>query len=275
MEQKTPAAANGDPTGSRSAGTRKLAELVADDIRTRIGWGGMQPGSQLPPERDLLDEFGVSRPTLREALRILEAESLISIQRGAKGGAVVRTIDPEIVTRQAALLLQLDDASLGEVYQARRVIEPPCAALLANRADMADIAELREIVAQGRRNERDPIAFAQTASLFHRRIVELARNAPLSLLAAILKGLTDRMYEVSVANRPRRFADSGARLALRSWERLIGLIAEGDAVGAEAHWNEHMAVVGTNPGLLGDSSREPLRTVPGEEEEPQLGGLPA
>jgi DNA-binding FadR family transcriptional regulator len=122
-------------------------------------------------------------------------------------------------------------------------------ALLAAKADSGDVAALRQLVAEGKVNERDPIAFARTASALHRRVVELTRNAPLSLLAAIVAGMTDRMYEASVATRPRRFADSGARLALRSWERLIDLIEQGDAEGAERHWREHMAVVGTNPSL--------------------------
>src|SRR3954451_12813867 len=79
----------------------KLAELVANDIRSKIGWGGLVAGHVLPAEKDMIDEYGVSRPTLREALRILEAETVIAIQRGMKGGAVVTPLDPDIVTRQA------------------------------------------------------------------------------------------------------------------------------------------------------------------------------
>lgn len=75
--------------GATSGSVRipKTAELVADRLRTEIVRGQLKEGDTLPPETTLMEEFGVSRPTLREAYRLLEAESLIQLKRGARGGA--------------------------------------------------------------------------------------------------------------------------------------------------------------------------------------------
>src|ERR1700722_20283892 len=73
---------------------RSMPKMLADDIRLQLVAGAMVPGQLLPPEKELLQTYGVSRPTLREALRILEAESLIETVRGMNGGAILRAPDP-------------------------------------------------------------------------------------------------------------------------------------------------------------------------------------
>src|SRR5262245_53240086 len=107
------------------------AQLVAEAIRRQIVTGELADGESLPPEATLIEQYGVSRPTFREALRILQSESLISIRRGSRGGARVNapTIDP--IARQAGYVLQYQDTSLGDVYRARLILEPPAAGLLA------------------------------------------------------------------------------------------------------------------------------------------------
>src|SRR5438309_8770941 len=86
---------------------RTIPQLVSDDIRRQIVEGSLLPGDPLPSERELLEAFGIARPTLREAMRILEAETLIRTHRGPRGGATVRAPDSQVVIRQAGVLLQL------------------------------------------------------------------------------------------------------------------------------------------------------------------------
>jgi DNA-binding GntR family transcriptional regulator len=88
----------------------KTAELVASEIRNGILVGSLQPGDRLPAENSLMSSFGVSRPSLREALRLLEAEELLDIRRGARGGAVVRRPSALPALRAAAAWLALGDA---------------------------------------------------------------------------------------------------------------------------------------------------------------------
>ena len=87
----------------------KTAELVAAEIRNAILGGTLRPGDRLPPETSLMSRFGVSRPSLREALRLLEAEELLDIRRGARGGAVVRRPSARPALRAAAAWLALGD----------------------------------------------------------------------------------------------------------------------------------------------------------------------
>ena len=96
----------------------KAAELVAAQLRGQIVRGVLGEGDALPPEHELMQRFGVSRPTLREALRVLEGESLLSIQRGAHGGARIHTPDGDAAARYAGLALQFRGATVADVYRA-------------------------------------------------------------------------------------------------------------------------------------------------------------
>ena len=102
----------------------KMAEMIADRLRRQIVRGELAEGETLPSEQQLQARFVVSRPTLREAYRILESESLITIRRGAHGGAVVRVPNSDVAARYAALILEYRGTPLDDLYQARIVIEP-------------------------------------------------------------------------------------------------------------------------------------------------------
>src|ERR671938_440852 len=115
-----------DNGGARAVRVPKTAELVAAELRRQIVRGELKEGDALPPETNLMEQFGVSRPTLREAFRVLESEALITVRRGVQGGARVSAPDPEVAARYAGLILEYRGATLGDVYRAAAVIEPPC-----------------------------------------------------------------------------------------------------------------------------------------------------
>src|SRR6266516_3287083 len=135
----------------------KMAELVAQQLRRQIVAGELREGDALPSEASLMAQFGVSRPTLREAFRVLESEGLISVRRGAHGGARVQIPNGEAAARYAGLVLEYRGTTLEDVYDARNIIEPPCAALLAKRRTQADLTRLRKELDQARKVE-DPNA---------------------------------------------------------------------------------------------------------------------
>src|SRR3712207_5521225 len=124
----------------------KTAELIATHIRRQIVRGELSQGDTLPPEVELMQQFGVSRPTLREAFRILETESLISVRRGSRGGAQIMAPSLNVASRYAGLLLQMGKATIGEVIEARALVEPIAAGLLAQRRTVADVGALTDIV---------------------------------------------------------------------------------------------------------------------------------
>src|SRR6185295_8273441 len=122
----------------------KTAELVASHLRRQIVRGDLKEGDALPPETALMEHFGVSRPTLREAFRVLESEALISVRRGARGGARVHTPDGDVAARYAGLVLQFRGTTLADVYEARRAIELAAVAKLGAGVSEAKLKPLQQ-----------------------------------------------------------------------------------------------------------------------------------
>lgn len=218
-----------------------MAELVALELRRRIVRGELAEGDALPSEAELMGEFAVSRPTLREAFRVLESESLLSIRRGARGGARVHVPDGSLAARYAGFILEHRSATLQDVYTARTVIEAPCAGLLAGRRTAADLDRLRAALAEAESLIDDPPAFIRAHLRFHALVVELSGNQTLVLLNGMVRDIIDR------ANWSHVDLDAGteenvrANLSgFRAHVRLVELVADGDAGEATRVWRSHL-----------------------------------
>src|SRR6201992_1863822 len=124
----------------------KMADRVATQLRRMFIRGDIPEGTMLPPESELMERFGVSRPTLREACRVLESESLIEVQRGVRGGARVTRPRRKTLARYAGLILECEGVTIKDVYDARMALETPMVVQLAKVRNAAVIAELEEIV---------------------------------------------------------------------------------------------------------------------------------
>jgi DNA-binding FadR family transcriptional regulator len=247
----------------------KTAELVAGHIRRQIVRGGLVAGDVLPPDTTLMNQFGVSRPTLREAFRILETEDLLAIRRGSRGGAQVTAPSPSVVSRYFGLLLQLRGTTIGDVYEARTLLEPACARLLAQRHSETDLAGLRAAIEELRRyvdgGVFNPVHWSALTSRFHQLVIEGTGSKTLALQGVLLQEIVAR-HVVSSINRsydhdvtPQRF-----RLLIRSYTRLADLVQAGDSAAAEEHWRAHMEaaarslVQGVASQAVIDLFREPL-----------------
>jgi DNA-binding FadR family transcriptional regulator len=219
----------------------KTAELVAAELRRKIVRGELAEGDALPPEAALMDEFAVSRPTLREAFRVLESESLISIRRGARGGARVQVPNGNVAASYAGLVLEYRGTTLKDVYDARTFVEAPCAALLAQRRTPQDLERLRAAVAEAELLMDDPPAFIRAHMEFHALVVELARNETL----AVLNGMVRHIIELANWSHVDLDAGSAANVrankrGFRAHVRLVELVAGEQAAGAEALWRLHL-----------------------------------
>src|SRR3984957_14667177 len=122
----------------------KTAEVVASDIRKMIIRGEMSEGDFLQPEAQLMEYYGFSLQTIREAFRILENEQFISVTRGSRSGARVHSPKVDSVARYAGYALQAEGALLSHVYQARLAVEPFAERLAATISKPADISRLRQ-----------------------------------------------------------------------------------------------------------------------------------
>ncbi|MEU5634814.1 FadR/GntR family transcriptional regulator [Streptomyces rishiriensis] len=220
----------------------KTAELVAAHLRRQIVRGDLKPDDALPPESGLMEQFGISRPTLREAFRVLESESLITVRRGAHGGARVSAPDADVAARFAGLILEYRGATLGDVYRAAALIEPPCARQLAAKHAADDIRRLRDAVAAEKAVLEDPLALVDAQDAFHALLVELTGNQTLILLCSMLRNIIDRAnasYTAAATDAETQKAQ--AVKGHRAHVRLVGLIESGKADEAEKLWQRHIS----------------------------------
>src|SRR5215213_8026206 len=149
-------------------------DAVVEQLREAIYSGRLRPGQRLPGERQLCVEFGVGRPTLREALRSLEAVGLIEVRPGKSGGSYAATPSEATVGDALAALVHLRGASLEDLAEFRLDFEGENAAWAARRADAADIAALQALVAEAR-----AVGAAETVEIdvrWHEALARATRN---------------------------------------------------------------------------------------------------
>ena len=220
----------------------KAGEAVAAELRRQIVTGRLKPGDKLQPESVLQSEFAISRPTMREALRLLESESLISISRGKHSGARVSSIDLGSVARQVGTFLQLEGTTLPDVWVARTVLEPPAAGLLAARRDPGVLAELAGNVEQARVAARtDLIRYAELSAEFSMLITRHCGNKTLHLLASLIYDIIRRQHQhVTERTRDKASVDRLRQESLRTREQTIELMRKGKVAEVERFWRAHL-----------------------------------
>ena len=188
--------------------TKDLSAQIAEAIRGEIVGGQLIVDQRLPSEAELADHFEVSRPTVREALKRLAAQSLIRTQRGATGGAFVNRLrfedayDQQVTT--ASLLLSMNAVSFDVACEARYALERACAPLAAERRTPDHLATMRaEIHRQGQPGLTDE-AFCASDVTFHRALVDGAGNKVLSYqLAGAVEAMQPLMNMITFTARSR------------------------------------------------------------------------
>ena len=234
----------------------KTAELIATLYRRQIVRGELRPGDTLPSEQQLMEQFGVSRPTLREAFRILEAEDLISVKRGSRGGARVTQPSLSVAARYVGLLLQVQGTTIADVYEARMVLEPACARLLARRRTKQDLADLTACIEELRAAQAgrpgtaqldapEPALWSRQAARFHELIMQRSGSKTLAVQGGVLQDIVATHLALALSrDRARDDELANFRRNVRSYEKLVALVEERDGAGAERHWRAHMEAAG-------------------------------
>jgi DNA-binding FadR family transcriptional regulator len=217
---------------------------VAAELRLRILRGG-QTG-RLPTQDRLVKEFGVSYPSVREAIRILETEGLVTVRRGNVGGAETHRPDDASAAYHLGLVLQGGGVTLADLAEGLRQLEPGCAAACARRPDRATavIPQLRENLDQSAALVTNGVAFTQTAREFHDLVVSLTPNATIRYVVSSLVRLWSAQEETwaEVLTRRGEYPDAAqARAALRTHRRIVDEIEAGRAAAAERVSRAHLA----------------------------------
>src|SRR5262245_13887899 len=188
----------------RRPNPRKLSHFIARDLRGLILRGVLEPEQALPSESDLLQTFEVSRNTLREALRILESESLIEIKRGRAGGAIVRRPHPHSVARYVSLLLQVRGATVAEIQETRLMLEPGGAARLVEDKTAGSLEALAALQEGEQELVDDAEQFVSALSRFDHSVFELAGNKTISVLSSIFRDIMSTQRYVGDSSPPER-----------------------------------------------------------------------
>jgi DNA-binding FadR family transcriptional regulator len=199
--------------------------------------GELPDGVMLPRQEDLLAQFGVGTASLREALSVLEAEGLVTVQGGNRGGAIVHSPDAAGAALTIGLVLESRRTPLVDVGEANARVEFECAHLCAIAPDRAEriVPVLEAINEQGLAVIDEPSdKFVDTSLAFHRAIVELSANHSLALVARALQVLWDSHAErVAHADRvatpmAERFTRSDRIADIRTHRAVTAAIANGD-----------------------------------------------
>jgi GntR family transcriptional repressor for pyruvate dehydrogenase complex len=165
-----------------------MFEAIVEQIRQLIRSEQLRPGDRLPSERDLGERMGVSRVTIREAMRVLEAGGLIEIRVGARGGAIVTSPTSTKLGSGLADLISLSPLTAAEVTEARRVFELGIIPMVVERATEADIAELREMVAEHQAALKAGTYGMPMSAAFHVRVAACTHNAAIEMLVQSFHG---------------------------------------------------------------------------------------
>ena len=213
---------------------RKAYEQVADQLRELIVSGKLAPGERLPIESALAREFGVSRATIREALRVLAAQGLVRTAKGPAGGSFVTlpTVDhiSSFVQANVALLTETRHVTLEELLEARELVEVPAARLAAARRSKDDLERLRATVP----DDALPLANAEEFTYnaeFHSCLLEASRNTLLTVSAQPI--FTVLQTHLARSTLGRSFHTSIHAHHLRILEAVEA--ADADAAAAEMH----------------------------------------
>lgn len=219
----------------------RLSDTITDQIEGLIATGKLKPGDRLPPERDLAQQLDVSRPSLREALLILESRGLLQARRG--GGFSVTDVTAPTITDPLVHLLQRHPETVDDILELRHGLECVAAEFAALRATEADGKRLRDIVGamKRRRTEVDPLEDTDRDVDFHMAVAEASHNVA---LVHVMRGIFNLM-RINMLRSREALCHQAENVTLLDQQHaeIAKAIAARDPAAARAAANIHLSFV--------------------------------
>src|ERR671932_986125 len=212
----------------------RASSSIADQIRAAIVGGQLKEGERLPPERDLAEQFGVSRVTVRDALRALEAMGLIEVRVGARGGAFVTVPTGSVVGQTMSDMMMMQAITPEDIVEARLIVELGTITLACARATDDDVARLRAICQRGREALEAKTYTRDLSWDFHALLAQMTHNGA-------VEGLTQSFLS-SLSMHPIRTRE-GARAFERTveeHERIVAALEARDGATARREMATHL-----------------------------------
>jgi GntR family transcriptional repressor for pyruvate dehydrogenase complex len=208
------------------------AEQTVRRIQDLVQGGELAPGERLPPERELAGQLGVSRSTLREAIRALVVMNILVSRHG--DGTYVSSLEPELLAEPFQFIISISDEALLHLFEVRMVLETECARLAASRIDAAEIEELDRILQDSEAARDDPEELLDRDVELHAAIVRATRNP---LLIRIMSGVG----ALALAGRAKTVGLPGvAATSLADHARIVAALRSGSAEAAGAAMAAHL-----------------------------------
>jgi GntR family transcriptional regulator, transcriptional repressor for pyruvate dehydrogenase complex len=211
----------------------RLSEAAIEQIKELIISNNMEPGSKLPSERDLVNAFGISRTSIREALRMLEIMGLVEVKPGK--GIYVKGLTGDLFMPLSSLL-STHRETLHHHFEARLVLEPEAAAMAAKRASKTDIKRLKKVMATFQENidKNNLVAFIRADIQFHRLIANATSNRTIEILMNTITRHDFDGWRMTLRTKGRPLK------TVAEHNKIFKAIAEGDGKKARSAMRSHL-----------------------------------
>jgi GntR family transcriptional regulator, transcriptional repressor for pyruvate dehydrogenase complex len=213
----------------------RASAVLAERLRRKILEKELPPGTTLPPERELADQSGLSRGSVRDALRVLELEGLVEIRPGRGGGTIVRRPDGTSLHRTLATFIRGRQIQFRSILEVRELMEPECAALAAERRTAEDLDRLRELTERLRAQGHDVQAFLTTNAEWHVAVAGASGN---ELYEAFMYAIAQEIREATDVEGLN--TEDVISRALEAHDRIIHAIEAGDSSAARTSMRRHV-----------------------------------
>ncbi len=220
---------------------KKISEEIVAQIKLLISEGELKPGERVPSERELANLLGVSRPSVREAIMVLEAMGLIESRQG--GGTFVRSLTETTLADPLTSLVEKNPKMLHALAEVRMGLETWSAYLAAQRATDEEIATMRELVAEMERQAANGGWDAEVDTRFHYAITMATHNTIQLHVLNTIHGLFHTTIMVALTEFYRK--EGYIEMLLRHHQKILERIAARDPEGARAAMTEHLELVRT------------------------------
>jgi len=217
--------------------THKISDQIIEQIRNAILSGRFKPGDKVASEKELMSEFGVSKATLREALRVLEGMGLVEIRKGIAGGVFIAEVDMRTTIHGIINFLHFKTVSIKDITMIRYLLEPPVAQIAASRIQPDDIVKLESLIIE---NPALPHTIVSREIGFHRYLARMTENPILILVMDFIDNiLNDIKFQLDPGNE---FYHKVAK----AHQAILECLKEKDGVGARREIVNDLLEVGSD-----------------------------
>jgi GntR family transcriptional regulator, transcriptional repressor for pyruvate dehydrogenase complex len=213
---------------------RSKTEHVAQQLLDRIIEAELAPGSSFGTEAELLEQFDVSRPTLREGLRILESQGVLELRPGPGGGIMVKKPSVDILARGLSVFLQLHEVPFISVLKTREVLEPALAAEAALNGSAQDFGNMQASIDRMKAVGKDQAAFIHENTVFHSIIARASSNEVMEIFWATISALA------AGEHHGLKYTPGNMEHIIAAHERILQACRNRDAPGAAEEMKAHL-----------------------------------